>query len=91
MEKPSINTIAIKNFIANFMIPLIALGIIAGLFVLIILPSLNEIPILKEDLEQKQMKANGLQKKYNQLSNCIRLSKRKEIVNPKTGPSSPRY
>ncbi len=68
-EKKKLDTLAFKRFIANFLIPITALIISALLFIFVILPSINEIPLLRADLNEKQALVDQLDAKLLKLRN----------------------
>lgn len=58
----------LKEIFVNFLVPIIAIGGVVGLFLLIILPSIGDLPILKQEYESANTLRNQLQSKLEALN-----------------------
>ena len=73
----NLDTTQLKNTLFNFIVPIISLGISAALFLLILYPSINNIPSLETEKQSKTKLRNDLNQK---LENLNRLVDFKSIV-----------
>lgn len=67
----NIDTSQIKNTLLNFIVPLISLGISAVLFLLILYPSINNIPSLETEKQSKSGLKNNLNQKLENLNRLV--------------------
>jgi Tfp pilus assembly protein PilO len=76
-EKPDIkrDMSKLKGILVNFLVPLICVGIAFALFMLVIYPSINSIPTLTSDLDQKIALDNQLQTKLANLKKLVDFKK----------------
>lgn len=70
-KEPKFNSVKIKRFIANLVIPLIALVIMGVLFFAFIRPSFSDKPLLEQELTQKTELAEKLRVKSSKLENLL--------------------
>ncbi|MBN1162664.1 type 4a pilus biogenesis protein PilO [Patescibacteria group bacterium] len=67
----SFDTARLKDTLLNFIVPLVAFAVIAGLFMLIILPTMKSLPNLKQELTQKEALSEILYTKNNVLDRLV--------------------
>lgn len=65
--KKKVDLTGFKRFIANFLIPLIALAIMGILVLVVIMPAVREIPVLQSDLAEREVKVASLDEKLQKL------------------------
>lgn len=68
MELNELKSLKIKQAIANYIIPLIAILLTLGLLGFYIYPSLSDIPLMQEQLQSKQNLAKQLEDKVQKLN-----------------------
>ncbi|MBT6401322.1 type 4a pilus biogenesis protein PilO [candidate division WWE3 bacterium] len=66
-EQPS----KIKDTLLNFIVPIVALGLTAALFFVIIYPTMKKLPILREELQAKSTLENQLRTKLANLNKLL--------------------
>lgn len=77
-SETSLNIITgIEEFLVNFIMPIILLGIAIGVLALYVLPTHKKLPVLKTDVEAKSQEVEVLQAKVNQLTT---LEQNKDLV-----------
>jgi Tfp pilus assembly protein PilO len=66
-----LDTSKLKDTLLNFIVPLVAFGVVAALFMLIILPSMKALPNLKQELQQKESLRDILAEKSENLKRLV--------------------
>src|SRR3989344_9481370 len=61
----------LKHALVNFVVPIICLGITLVLFVTIIYPTYNDLPVLKDDLLRKETLSVQLESKLRNLKKLV--------------------
>jgi len=81
----NINFGEVKNFLLNFLIPLVSLGLILALLLLVLKPSYKNIPNFEADLSSKQELSRQLDQKVRDLKLLVDyekvLSEKSSLVN----------
>lgn len=67
----------VEEFVVNFILPIILLGVAVGIFALYVSPTYKKLPMLKLDVEAKTQEVEVLQAKVNQLT---ALEQNKDLV-----------
>ncbi len=71
MQAPKIDTGAIKSLLANFIVPLAAIGVAIVLILLVIVPGIKGKPALIAELDEKVALATTLEEKYRKLNTLL--------------------
>lgn len=71
MKKPDIDTLKVKKFLANFIIPLASLILVLVLSLFYILPSHKKVPVLEQEVTSASNLKNQLEEKNSKLATLI--------------------